>query len=76
MGEQRGAKTAVLTDVNQRVLEAALDSPKSRTGSSSGECGAPDCHEHVNLTLTASFTMAAARYWLPGNRLSQLERAR
>jgi hypothetical protein len=79
MGEQRGAKTAVLTEVNQRVLGAALDSiAKEQEWEFFCECGAPECHEYVKLTVHAYGVLhdGGGAVLAAGHGLSQLERAR
>ena len=79
MGEEHAAKTAMLTEVNRRVLEAARDSiTEEQEWEFFCECGDPECHEYVELTIHAYSVLhdGGGAVLAPGHRLSQVERAR
>ena len=79
MGDEGVSKTALLTEVNLRVLEAALDSvTQEQEWEFFCECGNPDCHEHVELTIHAYGVIhdGGGAVLAPGHGLSQIERAR
>lgn len=79
MGERHASKTAMLSEVNQRVLEAALDSvTEEQEWEFFCECGNADCHEHVKLTIHAYTVLhdGGGAVLAPGHGLSQAERAR
>lgn len=71
-------KTLALTEVNTRTLGAARESvaPKQEWEFFC-ECGRPDCHEHVTLTLGAYVALhdGGRPVLAKGHRLSQVERA-
>ena len=75
----RRVKVVAITEVNSHLLEVAAESPSDALDwDFYCECGRPDCHEQVMLTV-------AAFDWLrgndlpilaPGHRMSQVTRAR
>lgn len=79
MGQQTTAKTAALTEVNRRILDAALDSiTQEQEWEFFCECGNPDCHEHVELTIHAYSVLhdGGGSVLAAGHGLSQIERSR
>jgi hypothetical protein len=79
MSERHASKTAVLSEVNQRVLEAALDSiTEEQEWEFFCECGNADCHQHVKLTVHAYSVLhdGGRAVLAAGHGLSPFERAR
>lgn len=72
-------KTTALTEVNRNILEIARGSKSGETAwEFFCECGRPDCHAHVELTLEAYAALhdAGAPVLADGHEPSQVERAR
>lgn len=79
MNKERRFKTLALTEVNTHILDAARDSiTHEQEWEFFCECGQPDCHEHVLLTIDAYGALhdGGGAVLAPGHRLSQVERAR
>jgi len=71
-------KSLALTEVNTHILEAARESvSQEQEWEFFCECGRPDCHEHVELTLDAYIALhdGGRAVLAKGHRLSQVERA-
>ena len=78
MGEPGASKTAALTEVNRQILGAAREAPsREEVWEFFCECGGPDCHEHVRLTLDEYVALhdGGDAVLAHGHRLSQVERA-
>jgi hypothetical protein len=79
MSEEGAFKTSALTEVNERILDAARDSIGSDdTWEFFCECGRPDCQEQISLTLDAYVAVrdSGGPVLAEGHRPSQVERAR
>lgn len=79
MSEERTDKTAMLTEVNRSILEAASESPSEElTWEFFCECGRDECREQVTLDLDAYLALRARHgaVLAPGHRVSEIQRAR
>ncbi|HZD88230.1 MAG TPA: hypothetical protein VE088_09515 [Gaiellaceae bacterium] len=78
MGKQRALKTAALSEVNGHILRAARDSvTQEQEWEFLCECGRPNCHEHVMLTIDAYSGLhdGGGAVLAPGHRVSHVARA-
>jgi hypothetical protein len=76
---ERRIKVAALTEVNTHILEVASESPSGAPEwEFFCECGRPECHEQVTLTIEAFDALRGEDLPVlaPGHRLSQAARAR
>ena len=79
MDTKRAFKTEALTEVNVHILEVAQDSiSEGLEWEFFCECGRPDCHEYVKLTIDEYSALhdGGGHVLAPRHRLSQTERAR
>lgn len=82
MDSEHATKTAVMTEVNRRILDTTAGSLGSNQDGEGWEffceCGCPECEERVTLTVSAYSALhdGGNAVLAPGHRLSQVERAR
>lgn len=78
MSDERSPRSALLTEVNRHILDAARESPsKNPVWEFLCECGRDDCHEQVVLTLDAYEALRSADNVVlaPGHMPNQIARA-